>query len=227
MNVVETNNIQDVRRERLRQLIFEKYDTLSYLAHCAGKSSSQLSTVLNGARGFGEKLARSIEETLGLPDGWLDQPSKESFNPPPEAIALGLEPVRRVRFKLNAGVLGWAVDQEGEEAEPLFFRGEWLKRRGFHAESLLALKVRGNSMEPTLYDGDTVVINRGDIIPMHGEVVAVNYEGECVIKRLKRDAGEWWLASDNSDKRRYPDQRAENVATTIIGRVVYRSSETI
>lgn len=81
-------------------------------------------------------------------------------------------------------------------------------------------------MEPGLYDGDTIVVNLADATPTDGSVFAVNYEGQCVVKRLKRDAGRWWLTSDNADKRFFPDKLCdENVS--IIGRVVHRQSEHI
>ena len=42
-------------------------------------------------------------------------------------------------------------------------------------------------------NGDTVVINTAQAEPKDGAVFAVNYEGQLVIKRLVRDAGQWWL----------------------------------
>ena len=59
-----------------------------------------------------------------------------------------------------------------------------------------------------------------------GKVFAINYEGELVIERMKRDGGEWWLAPDNDDKRRYPDKRVGE-GVILLGRVVYKSSERI
>ena len=91
---------------------------------------------------------------------------------------------------------------------------------------LLALKVQGASMETGLYDGDTVVVNLADTTPLDGEVFAFNFEGECVIKRLKRDAGEWWLTSDNPDKRRFPDKRCTD-GVQVLGRIVFKQSERI
>ena len=99
--------------------------------------------------------------------------------------------------------------------------------RGFNPERLLALRVIGASMEPGLFDGDTVVVNLADANPVDGEAFAVNYEGELVIKRMRRDAGEWWLSSDNSDKRRFPDKRCAGDGIEILGRIVYKSSERI
>jgi phage repressor protein C with HTH and peptisase S24 domain len=81
-------------------------------------------------------------------------------------------------------------------------------------------------MEPALWDGDLVVINTADTSPHDGDAFAMNYEGELVIKRLRRDAGEWWATSDNADQRRFAPKRCtEDVK--IIGRVVYKQSERI
>ena len=132
--------------------------------------------------------------------------------------------IRRGTLRLSAGVIGYAIEFENNDAEPIFFRRAWFMARRLDPEKLLALKVRGPSMEPLLFDSDTVVINLSDTTPRDGEVFAINYEGECVIKRMLRDVGEWWLASDNSDKRRFPHKKCgEDVQ--ILGRIVHRSSE--
>jgi phage repressor protein C with HTH and peptisase S24 domain len=219
--------IQETRRRNLARLIETRYDTLTALAASAGKSSAQLSGVMTHARSFGEKLARSIEQALDLPDGWLDQRDPVNEIPSGRTPDPSLVPIRRVRYRLSAGVLGFAVDFEGEDAEPLFFRSEWFAKKRVKPEMLVALKVSGGSMEPTLFDGDTIVINREDRTPASGVVFAINFEGECVVKRLRRDALGWWLTSDNSDKRRFADIQANVDQGTVLGRVIYRSSESL
>ena len=82
-------------------------------------------------------------------------------------------------------------------------------------------------MEPTLFDDDVVVVNTEDTEPKDGEVFAINYEGEPVIKRLVRDASTWWLSSDNPDQRRYPRKECMDPHCIIVGRVVHRQSERI
>lgn len=54
----------------------------------------------------------------------------------------------------------------------------------------------------------------------------MNYEGELVIKRLVRGAGQWWLASDNPDQRRYP-RKVCGEDVFCIGRIVHKQSERI
>lgn len=168
-------------------------------------------------------LARVLDTTVdhlltGAPDGNDDVAA---------GLAKNYLSVRRARFRLVAGVDGYTVEyQDDDDAPPLYFRREWVQRRGFRAERLVALKVSGASMEPGLYDGDTIVVNLADTNPVDGEVFAVNYEGQCVIKRLKRDSGQWFLSSDNADKRIYPDKRCDENAQ-ILGRVVTKQSDRI
>lgn len=57
-----------------------------------------------------------------------------------------------------------------------------------------------------------------------GDVFAANYEGELVIKRLVRDAGQWWRCSDNPDPMRYP-RKVCGKSVLLIGRVVHKRSE--
>ena len=80
-------------------------------------------------------------------------------------------------------------------------------------------------MEPTLYDGDLVVVNIDDTLPVDGGVYVINYEGEPVIKRLTRDAGQWWLTSDNLDQRKYQRKVCSGDACIIVARIVRRETE--
>lgn len=138
----------------------------------------------------------------------------------------GLYAVPRVKFKLSAGVSGFAVECEAGNGKPIFFRKDWIDTNGYAPEALFAVRVSGQSMEPSLWDGDLVVINTADAKPIDGTVFAVNFEGEMCIKRLKRDAGQWFACSDNPDQRRYSPKRCtEDVM--IIGKAVYRQGERI
>jgi phage repressor protein C with HTH and peptisase S24 domain len=130
-------------------------------------------------------------------------------------------------FRLQAGVVGFAVDMEDEDNAPLFFRADWLKSEGLKAKNLTARKISGDSMSPGLQDGDTVLIDTSRIELKDGKVFAVNYEGELVIKRMMRDAGQWWLASDNPDKTRYPHKLCAGDLCLIIGQCVHKQSTMI
>lgn len=137
-----------------------------------------------------------------------------------------LKAVPRVRFKLSAGVSGYSVEPEDGNSKPVFFRKDWFEMHNYKPEKLFAVRVTGASMEPALWDSDLVVINTADTTPHDGDVFAMNYEGELVIKRMRRDAGEWWACSDNADQRRFAPKRCTD-EVKIIGRVIYKQSERI
>lgn len=134
--------------------------------------------------------------------------------------------IRRVTFKLSAGASGFAVEYIEDDADPIVFRKEWFHSRGFIPAKLFAVKIANGSMQPGLWPGDTVVVNTGDTTPRDGEVFAVNYEGELVVKRLVRDEGRWWLLSDNPDQRRYPRKVCDEHCI-VIGAIVHKQSEHI
>lgn len=134
--------------------------------------------------------------------------------------------IKRVDFKISAGISGYSVEYLDGDKAPIFFRRDWIESKGFNHEHLYAIKVSGHSMETSLYEGDLVVVNVDDTKPIDGEVFSVNYEGELVIKRMVRQSGNWYLASDNSDKRKYSDKLCHENCI-VIGRVIYKQSERI
>jgi phage repressor protein C with HTH and peptisase S24 domain len=134
--------------------------------------------------------------------------------------------VQRADFKLSAGVTGYSIELLNGDRAPIFFRKDWLEKRGYRPDKLHAIAISGQSMETSMYDGDLVVVNVEDTKPADGEVFAANYEGELVIKRMVRENGTWYLSSDNQDKRRFPNKLCHEDCF-IIGRVIYKQSERI
>lgn len=134
--------------------------------------------------------------------------------------------IRRVNITAKAGVTGYAVDYIDEDRPPIFFRRDWYDSNGYKPEKLIAIRVAGESMVPSLHPGDLIVVNTAQTQPKQGIAFLVSFEGEVVVKRLVRDDSQWWLTSDNQDQRRYPRVKC-NGETEIIGEVVYRQTEVI
>lgn len=135
--------------------------------------------------------------------------------------------IRRVNLRLSAGMTGFSVDYEDGEGDMIVFKRRWYDMHGYKPEKLIAIRVQGQSMESGMYQDDTVVVNTADTELKDGEVFAINYEGEAVVKRMIRDRGEWWLSSDNPDQNRYPRKVCSGDACLVIGRVVHKQSEKI
>lgn len=135
--------------------------------------------------------------------------------------------IRRVNLRLSAGIVGFSIDHDIDDKSPIVMQRQWFESRGYNPSKLLATGVRGDSMSPGMNDGDTVVINTEDTTPVDGVAFAINYEGELTVKRLFRDAGIWWLSSDNPDQRKYPRKQCTGDLCLIIGRIVHKQSEVI
>lgn len=167
---------------------------------------------------------------LGVQPRWLSDGAGTMLQA--NVISLDNNPdypaIRQIKMTFSAGITGYEVQQidESESVQPLVFRADWFKSRGYTPGKLVAVKVAGQSMEPTLYDQDLVVLNLEETSPRDGEVYACRYEDELVVKRLFREGGAWWLHSDNADQRRFP-RRECGETVEIIGRVVYRQSERV
>lgn len=207
------------------------------LARACGVKPPSVHGWLSGKAKFlrGENLLKAAE-ALGVNQQWLAMGSgpmtEGSQNGQQRPVEIDLEnnpdypTIRRVSFKLSAGASGFGVEYRGDLGPPIPFPRAWYERKGLKPSQLFATTVSNGSMEPGLYDGDTVVVNTAQAEPKDGSVFAVNYEGELVIKRLMRDDGQWWLASDNPDKNRYP-RKVCHEGVRLVGEIVHKQSERI
>jgi phage repressor protein C with HTH and peptisase S24 domain len=194
------------------------------IAEAIGVLPNYVSNVANGRKNLGEEVVMRLDEKY---PGWRVVHNLQD-NKEVEIEDEGSEyvPIKRVNLKISAGISGFAVEELNGERPPVFFRRDWVERKGLRKESLFAIVVHGESMEPSLYDGDLVVINSDDKRQVEGEVYAFNYDGEAVIKRLHREAGLWYLNSDNPDKRRFPNKVCHENCL-LLGRIIYKQSERI
>lgn len=215
---------------RIRQIRKDRKLSQEALALRAGISQGTIGQLENNPAQSSKHLP-AIARALGVSVDWLEtgtgpiERQKKSAIVP--ADSRDFIAIRKVVFRISAGVAGFAIDYlDNGDGAPLFFQAKWFEERGYEPDKLYAVKVRGASMEPTLKDGDVVVVNTQDNVPKDGEPFAVNYEGEFVVKRLIRDSGEWWISSDNSDDRRFPRKRCDE-NTFVLGKIVHAQTEKI
>lgn len=178
-------------------------------------------TKLADATGFNAMWIATGDGPKGTPNSTKTSPVEIDLENNPDYPS-----IRRVRFKLSASASGFGVDYRDDDGPPIPFPRQWYEKRGLKPENLFATMVANGSMEPGLFDGDTVVVNTAQKEPKDGYVFAVNYEGELVIKRLVRDDSQWWLSSDNPDQRRYP-RKICHEGVRLLGEIVHKQSERI
>jgi hypothetical protein len=230
----------EFRKSRM-QALAKKFGGNASLGRLLGyRDGAYVGQMISGVRPITEKTIRLIEALRGCKDWFSSSGLVQTHlvredhshygNMIKREIDLVNNPeypaIRRVRFKLSAGASGFAVEYQDHEDVPMVFGSAWYVKNGLTPSKLFAVKVANGSMEPGLHDGDIVVVNTECDTPKDGRVFAVNYEGELVIKRLLRDAGEWWLSSDNLDQRRYP-RKLCGEGVFLIGEIVHKQSERI
>lgn len=195
------------------------------------KHSPSLQQLMAIAKVTGKGLPQSI--ITAMQPGVATLPDEELQKLVPGAMRVravdeddpSLTRIPKVKLRLSAGISGFEIEPERYDGSTTTVPTEWMERNGYSRDKLIAIRVRGESMEPTFYEDDLVVINTADTRLMDGAVFAVNYEGEPVVKRLTRDAGQWWLTSDNADQRKFHRKSCQGGACIIIGRVVRKESE--
>ena len=195
-----------IRISRLKQFFTHRgVEELAEKAKTIGKQVNQTSDLLNGRVSFGEKVARSIEESAGLPPGWLDSVG-DGQNTAVGPVIHGRVPLIS---NVQAGMYKDLVDnllQPGDTAYELIPTTVPIKRHTF------ALRVVGDSMEPRYVEGDVLVVEP-EMDPTPGDlVIAKNGDGETTFKQLVKDGADWYLKPLND---RYPIKPLGN--STIVG----------
>lgn len=129
-----------------------------------------------------------------------------------------------VEARLSAG-MGSFETSEGVERR-YAFRTDFLMRKGQPSQMVL-MRVDGDSMQPSIVNGDVVLIDQSQREPRAGKVYAVGVEDVVYLKQVNAVPGKIILSSYNPD---YPpievDARGDlSNGIRIIGRAVWVGRE--
>jgi len=137
------------------------------------------------------------------------------------SISSGYMNVPVYDVELAAGYTGF-YDHD-HESETMSVSMDCLEKNNVPSDSASIVTVRGSSMESTLCDGDTVLIDLSTTRPISGKVFAFNFDGDLRVKRFVLQLDRMWrIVSDNEDKELYPDEivPANSLShLSIVGRV--------
>ena len=107
-------------------------------------------------------------------------------------------PVRLLEVASAAGVGAEVYDET--PVGLLWFRNDWLLSHSIDPEQSNIISVRGASMEPTLPDGCSILVDRKRREPQEGRIYVMRTMDGLVVKRMGRnEEGNWRIESDNED----------------------------
>lgn len=136
-------------------------------------------------------------------------------------------PVPKVKSRL-VNHPGGALMREDTLEDYYAFQYKWLSNRSSPNQCVL-MAVVGDSMAPTLTEGDMVLVDQGQVEVYAGKLYAVGIEDTVVIKRLEKQPKILVLRSDNSAYEplhlplQAPGEPARDYA--ILGRVIWAARE--
>jgi phage repressor protein C with HTH and peptisase S24 domain len=248
----EKKTIQDFRRENLHTLLAESGGDVNALAAMVRRDPVRLRQLLGRHKPMGESTAREYEQLCGKPYGWMDQqhialggsatgsgsasglvtaayPTDSSLTPifawehpddlPPGEYVM----IPRMNVHLSAGGGRDQCDVELVKATPQAFRADWIRRKRLKPAVLACMYASGDSMNPRIYDGDSLVVDTSQTTVQDGGVYALWYDGGERVKRLfRKPGGGLIIRSDNSAQ--HPDMiltAEESEHVRVIGRVVH------
>ncbi|MBN8124416.1 LexA family transcriptional regulator [Vibrio vulnificus] len=98
---------------------------------------------------------------------------------------------------------------------------EDLKRLGIKKEDACAIKARGDSMLPTLMDGDLLVVDTREQIGVYDGVYAISIDNQLLVKRLRYDISSqgYHIISDNPDHGNFLLPKEELSRLRVNGRI--------
>lgn len=181
--------------------------------------------LLNGRRPLNIDSVRKFADGLGLPIDEISPTlaqriSEASTHLSSVADAAEFVPIRRLDVRISAGH-GQLVLSD-DELSRLSFRADFLRSAGASPDQTVSVSVAGDSMEPLIPDGATILVNRASKTIINGKVYAFRHDGELLVKRLYKGNGGFIARSENPAGG-YSDLHLDeaNPETEVIGRAFW------
>jgi phage repressor protein C with HTH and peptisase S24 domain len=166
-----------------------------------------------------EKLER-LAEQLKVGVEWLvTGEGRVEGTPPGRSGDDAHVAIRSVKVRPSMG--GGRIVQEVEEGEPFHFLARWVRNTlNVQPDDLRIMRVEGDSMEPTLSDGDAVLVDLTKRLPSPPGIFVLHDGMGLVAKRLEllpnTDPPRLRIVSDNQ---RYAPYEVAAVDVNMVGRI--------
>ena len=211
----------EVARARLDALISEKGEDYSSISRLIGRNAAYIQQFIK--RGIPKRLReedrRLIARYFGVPESELGGPAIDEADAVVPGHGFHLVP----RLDVGASAGPGALAESERMTDSLAFRGDWLRRIASGSlDSLSVIKVSGDSMLPTLSDGDEILVDAADgAARLRDGIYVLRADGALMVKRIAmHPAGRGFTVS--SDNPAYPPWVGLDPASiAIIGRVVW------
>lgn len=219
-------------RDILAGLIAERGDNYGALSRLIGKNAAYIQQFIKRGtpRRLQEDDRRLLAAYFGVDESLLGGPAQENaassnrltHENRKDNTLIALVPKLELAASAGAGTIA------GEEhaACSVGFDRRWLKALGLSAENLSIIDVKGESMAPTLNNGDNIMVDRGDGAErLRDGIYVLRLDDMLMVKRValspRMGRKVLTISSDNSHFPTWED--VDRALVDIVGRVVWAS----
>jgi hypothetical protein len=208
-------------RGALDRLLTDKGIDYARLSQVIGRNPAYIQQYIK--RGSPRRLAEQdrarIAAYLGVSEALLGGPVQRVATPARmRGPAMILVPKLAIGASAGAGASVEGEPVEGEVA----FDQKWLRCLGADPRALSIIRVEGDSMAPTLNDGDDILVDGGDAAArLRDGIYVLRMDDVLMVKRVARAPGPGRISviSDNPHYRSWDDLPMSSVQ--LVGRVVW------
>jgi len=208
-------------RAALDRLLAERGIDYARISQVIGRNPAYIQQYIK--RGSPRRLAEQdrarIAAYLGVSEAMLGGPVQRVATPA-RVRGPGMILVPKLAIGASAGA-GASVDAEAVEGE-VAFDPKWLRDLGADPRALSIIRVEGDSMAPTLDDGDDILVDGGDAAArLRDGIYVLRMDDVLMVKRVARAPGQGRISviSDNPHYRSWDDLPMASVQ--LVGRVVW------
>ncbi len=211
--------------ETLDRLIREGRHDYVTLSKLIGRNAAYIQQFIH--RGSPRKLdeddRKIIADYLGIDESVLGAPQQTRMLSKGAKGKKDDPGIRLVpRFTLGASAGPGSLDDDGQASSYIGFEEKWLRTMSDNPALMSMIQVDGDSMTPTLNDGDDILVDRSDTgRRLRDGVFVLRREGTLLVKRLALNPVSKGVSvkSDNPNFPSWDNINPDDVS--VIGRVVW------
>lgn len=217
---------QSDARTTLDRLIRERGDSYDAVSKLIGRNPAYIQQFVK--RGTPRKLDEGDRKLLaryfGIDEALLGAPEAEAWQQKARGrvarIAEDLVIVPRLALGASAG--SGSLQDDESAAGAVGFHPRWLRAIGGRPDMLSMIRVDGESMQPTLGDGDDIMVDRSDGVErLRDGIYVLRMDDVLMVKRVAL-APRRGLFSIRSDNSLYPSwEEVDPADVSIVGRVIW------
>jgi hypothetical protein len=202
-------------RAELERLIQSHGDDYSALSRLVGRNPTYIQQFIKrgSPKNLPERERSILARYYGVDPQLLGAPEEVGG----KSDNLKLVPKLAVGASAGAGALA-----DGEAlAGKVGFDEQWLRKLGVEPRNVSLIRVEGDSMQPTLNDGDDIMVDKGAALkPLRDGIHVIRIDGVLMVKRLApAPGGRLSVLSDNPAYPSWLDRDPAEVQ--VVGRVVW------